>query len=295
MDEYQQSYLLIKSDNQTVTQNNATLVPDAGMISATAVALTIRGVVYTAESGGTSALGGATVVVYDGTGTALATTTTETTGPTTGSYTVAFNGEQGVAYDLTVSASGYQSKTTPVTFTDTFEKEVTVSLDNAATTHSIYGNVVDTATGTGLAGAHITITDGTTVIVSVTTMADGSYLAYDSFAVGSTYTVTVTKLGYTGDTSTVTMTDVAGVRQDFSLAVDGSNYTTIIGRVIVNGSSPAVGVANALVSLYEVDTGTGAENLVATVLSDTNGSYTFTNVVANKTYIVRAIKVELRV
>lgn len=248
--------------------------------------------VFTAQSSGTIEIGGATIVIYDPNGNAIVQGTSATSGVELGSYTLSFEGQLNVNYTVVVSADNYAATTDTISFTNNLNATIISLLNDASSVPTIYGRVVDQVTGLGLAYANISIT-GTNTVVNVSTMSDGTFLAYDSFQTGVTYTVVASKLGYdTNEIKVQIPTTSLSSFVSFVLGQNTSNLTSIVGRVIVEGSSPVAGIANALIGLFVInESATPNEKLVATALSDQYGSYTFTNVTPEKNYIIKAIKI----
>lgn len=288
-----ESYLLNSSSIQTTSANKQILLPSIALTGVQIQVLTIRGVVFTAESQGSVEIGGALVTLYDENGNAIAQTTTATAGTAIGSFTLVFEGNLNVNYSLTISADGFDPVTRPVTFTTTTSTLAILLLNNDSSLPIIYGTVTDAVTGAGVVGANVNIsgTDGNQV--NVTTVANGVFLSYDNYSRGVNYTVTVTALGYDGASQTVQIpTDSIGRNVIFNLEQNASNLTSIAGRIIVAGSSPAVGVADALVALYVASDEVGVTGeVVQTVLTDEFGTYTFINVDPTLSYIIRATKI----
>lgn len=292
VDNYSQSYLLNSTASQNVTQNNQTYVGNLPLTATSSVALTLRGVVTTLDSGGSDGIGGATVIVYGPNGNAIAQTTTDSSGTTIGAFTINFNGEQNVYYYVTATATGYENSTNTVIFDGTTFTTIVLILPTAADIYTFYGTIVDSVTGSGIGNVNVNITDNVNVNVNVTTSSDGNFLAYDNFVVGTTYTITANKLGYTEQETTAVMLDTTGTRVDFTLVANSDNYTSIIGRVVIDGSNPVAPIADALVGLYVVREGEiPVDNLVDTVFTDYYGNYTFLNLSTSNTYVVRAIKI----
>lgn len=293
MAQYIETYLLNASDLETTGTSAQTIVPNLALKGIQQVALTLRGVVFTAQSNGSVEIVGATIVIYDPNGNAIAQGTSATSGPEIGSYTLSFDGELNVNYTVTISANQYDSTTQTISFINSLNVLLISLLKNDSSLPAIYGRVLDEVTGLGIPDANVNIA-GNNVVVNVTTMSDGTFLAYDHFQTGVNYTVMASKLGYnsTQQNQVQILPDTAGRYVLLSLNQNTSNLTSIVGRVILEGSKPVVGIANALVGLYLIDdNATLDEQLVMTVLSDEYGSYTFNNVAPEKNYIIKAIKV----
>lgn len=292
MAEYVQSYLLNSSSLQTTEQNSQTIVPNIPLTGISRVALTINGVIYAESASGPTPIDGATVIAYGPDGAAVAQATSQTVGTQVGSYTLTFDGETNVNYTVMATLDGYEANTDVVIFTTSLTVSLSLLLGQESNLLAIYGKVIDANTGEAISGATIRIAGGGNVVI-VDTMSDGTFVAYDDFTVGTSYTVTANMLGYESQSQVVTIAQgQVGRYVIFALNMTGINLTSITGRVVVEGSSPVVGIANAFVGLYVVDpTANPARQLVATTLTDEFGSYTFPNVDGNQNYIIKAIKV----
>lgn len=288
MIQHVETYLLNASHIQTTTNNNQTIAPNLLLKGIEEVVLTIRGSVYTAQSKETIPIAYATVVVYSPNGNVLGETLTAEDG----SYTLTFDGEVNTNYTVTCSANGYDSNTDIIMFTNNLNIAVMFLLTNNTSLPAIYGRVINAA-GDGISNATVNITGGSSV-VNVKTMSDGTFLAYDNFHSGVNYVVSASKIGYGGASQTIEVqVGTVGKYMILTLPQNTTNLTSITGRVIIQGSSnPIVGVANAMVGLYLVDESANpAKQLVATVLTDEYGAYTFTNVDGGQNYIIKATKI----
>lgn len=292
MAEYVQSYLLNSSSLQTTEQNSQTIVPNIPLTGISRVGLTIIGIVYVESASGPIPVNGATVIAYGPDGTAVAQATSQTVGTQAGSYTLTFDGEVNVNYTVTATLDGYAATTDVVIFTTSLTASLNLLLGQEGNLLAIYGKVIDANTGEAISGATIRITGGGNVVI-VDTMSDGTFVAYDDFTTGTAYTVTANVLGYTSQSQVVTIEQgQIGRYVIFALNATGINLTSITGRVVVAGSSPVVGIADAFVGLYVVDPEANpARQLVATTLTDEFGSYTFPNVDGGQNYIIKATKI----
>lgn len=289
MAQYTETYLLNSSQTQQVTTNELTVVPTIPLTSTNRVLLTINGVVYTGTMSSPTPVNGARIIAYAPDGTPLAEDLTETIGNQEGSYSLVFEGEKNVTYNVTASLDGYNASTATTIFTNSEVRSISFLLGTENNILAIYGIVVDASTGTGIGNVNIRIV-GPEGGVTLTTASDGSFVAYDSFTAGSTYTVTASQLGYDTQTQQVVIAEGdIGKYITFALNRDNTNLTSITGRVIVEGSNPEVGIANAFVGLFIVST---SENqLIASKLTDEYGMYTFTNLDPSQVYIVKATKI----
>lgn len=292
MASYVETYLLNASDTVTVAKNTQTIVEDISLTGVQRETLTINGIVYELVNNTPTPINGVTVVVYDPEGTPLAQTLTETIGTQVGAYTLTFEGAANVNYSVTASLAGYDANTDVVTFTTTTVRSLSFLLNTDSSQLAIYGVVIDSVTSEPLPNAYVRIVGGGNTVI-VQTMSDGTFFAYDSFQTGIAYTVTASQVGYDPQTQTVTISEgQIGRYVIFALNADIMNLTNIAGRVIVAGSNPTVGIANALVGLFLVDEAANpAKQLIATVTIDEYGAYTFAGVDGGQTYIVKATKI----
>ena len=287
--QYTETYLLNSSDNQTVADNSITVVPSLPLTNFNGVLLTITGVVYTGTTANPTPVNGANVVVYGPDGTLLAEDISKTVGTQVGTYNLVFQGEKNVMYRVVASLEGYNSFSEVAIFTNTEVVSLLLLLTDKTDVLSIYGRVVDTKTGAGIENANISVVGGGNSVTAVTGV-DGSFIVYDGFTAGTNYTVTASKQGYNTQIQEVTIpTTSVGRAVTFTLDSDNTNITTIAGRVIVEGSNPPVGIADAFVGLFVVSS--SGVTLVDSRFSDSFGTYTFTNVDATQTYVIKANKI----
>ncbi|WP_298339398.1 carboxypeptidase regulatory-like domain-containing protein [Ferrimicrobium sp.] len=175
---------------QSLSNINVALTGGAGDVSGT----------VTSSSGGP--LGGVTVTAN--TESSAVTTTTATTGAEAGSYLLANLPTPGT-YAITFSAPGYQSQTVDVTLsTNATASGINATL--APATGTVEG-LVETASDQGLAGASITLSNGSTTITTVTASTPAGSYELPEVAPG-TYAITATLNGY--QSNTVEVQAVAG-------------------------------------------------------------------------------------
>lgn len=283
---YEQDYLINGTSLQTTTQNEVTNAGDLSLTLVSTEILTLRGAVYGGTTTSFTPIEGARVIIYDPNGTALESTTTAGTG----TYTLIFEGTRNVQYTVVASASGYESNHDTVTFSDSPFAALSLLLSPNSNTNTIYGKVIDT-NGEPISGAKISITNAANAVL-VSTMSDGTFIAYDGFTAGGTYSIIVNKLGYAETTQTIVYpADTNNYQVILTLAAVVDNYTAIIGRITIAGSSPAVGLNDALVGLYLYNAADQKETLIANQKTDQYGNYAFTNVTGGNQYRVRAIRI----
>lgn len=283
---YQEDHLINGTSLRTTTQNEVTNFGDVSLSVASTQRLTLRGAVYGGTTTNFNLLGGARVTVYDSNGVVLASTTTVATG----SYTLTFEGRSNVPYTVIASATGYEANYGSVTFDDSLLISRIFLLLPDSNINTIYGTIIDT-NGVPIGGANISITNGTNTVL-VTTLGDGTFIAYDGFTAGQRYTITVSKLGYGQTSQTITYpANTNNYQVILTLTELAENYTAIIGKITIAGSSPTIGLGDALVGLYVYNPLEEQEILIATQKTDQFGNYAFTNVAGGNQYRVRAIRV----
>ncbi|NME84179.1 carboxypeptidase-like regulatory domain-containing protein [Clostridium sp. SM-530-WT-3G] len=287
MAEYEQKYLLNKSGEETTVNNKQTLVPNIPLTPLVDVTeLTLTGMTYNSDI---QPIGGVRIVLYDSEGNAVAETVTSLGTETLvlGAYLIKFGGTLGETYRIVASADGYFDATDEVTF-DTTVKSRSFKLITDPGIKTIYGTVKG-EDGIGLGGAAVVITKGTENVVVVLSEDDGAYIAYDDFEEGVTYTVTANLLGYDSASAQVTFSGGENiVNVNLVLSERQINFTNIIGTIVVVGTTSPI--PHAFVGLYRIND--GVEELIRTTLTNEIGRYSFSNVAAGETYIVRALKIE---
>ena len=285
MDVYQQVYLINASDPVNAVQNQANLVAPLALTATTTEILTLRGQIFGGTTTNYSSLNGALVVVYDLNGVALGSATTDSGGY----YTVVFNGQRNTSYNVVASAPNYNATYGPVTFSNSSFAALSLLLTNASSIPIIMGQVTDT-NGQGIAGAEVYVSSSNSSVL-VTTMNDGSFIAYDSFTTGTNYTITASKMGYTSNSTTLTYpADNTSVKVTLILDSTNENLTTIIGKIIIAGSSPETVITDAYVGLFLINS-SGTEQLISSQKTNAAGLYAFTNVVGGNQYRIRAVKI----
>ncbi|WP_276957935.1 carboxypeptidase-like regulatory domain-containing protein [Ferrimicrobium acidiphilum] len=175
---------------QSLTNINVSLTGGAGDIS---------GKVVTASG---TPIGGATVTAS--VGSTSITATTATTGSQAGAFLLSHLPTPGT-YAITFSAPGYEAKTLDVTLaTNATASNIDATL--APSTSTIVGSV-NSSTGSGLAGATVTLTDGSTTVTTVSASSPAGSFELPEVSPG-TYSITATLNGYLSNTVQVTV--VAG-------------------------------------------------------------------------------------
>jgi GH18 family chitinase len=147
------------------------------------------------------------------------------------------------------------------------------------TYYTVNGTVLNGTTP--VSGVTVSAVSGATTLTAVSD-ANGAYTVANLVA-GSNYTVTAAKAGLTfAPASTVYNTIAANKTLNFTQNVVTPTYYTVSGTVL-NGTIPVSGVTVSGVS--------GATTLTA--VSDANGVYTVSNLVAGSNYTVTAAKAGL--
>ncbi|BBF41488.1 hypothetical protein lbkm_0167 [Lachnospiraceae bacterium KM106-2] len=284
MSKHHQVYSAQSSDPINIQQNNVVVVPDIAMTAASTKELILSGIVYNQNLVG---INGISVVLYSATGVPFAQATTETVNKKEGCFSITFEGDMNTSYTLIASGMNYNTSYQEIIFNGKKEN-VNFYLTANVNTKIIYGVVTD-LNGKGLKGAIVRISDATSDIVTVLTMSDGSYVAYDEFTVGTNYTVNVSLLGYiSGNMTAVIVDNTNSAFAPIKLTQSDGNVTSVVGT-IVNAKS-SVPIQNAMVGLYQMTV--SSFKLIATTYTDVYGYYAFTNVPMGSNYIVKATKIE---
>ncbi|MCH5231073.1 MAG: carboxypeptidase regulatory-like domain-containing protein [Muribaculaceae bacterium] len=158
-------------------------------------------------------------------------------------------------YAVTATVAGYKSATEDVAF-DGENQTVILVLALDATT--VTGTVIDSASEP-VAGATVTLLNGSSEIVSGTTASDGSYTLTINGAVPETVTIQVTANGYDNYTATLDTIEQGGtLTQNVTLTADLSALKSLLesGKAgkIYNLNGVEVGNGKALIpGIYIVD------------------------------------------
>ena len=179
---------------------------------------TLSGIVKDASG---SIISGATVTLNNG---------MTTTSGSDGSYS--FSGLVAGTYDLTGTASGYESKTSSVTISADAVQDIVLTVQ-ATPTYTISGKVTGSDTKAGIDGATVTVT-GTGVSETKTTDANGDYSIIDLES--GSYTVKIEAANYTADTQTVT---IGSVDETHDVELAAIVYP-LTGKVVVYGTGAAL-------------------------------------------------------
>jgi Ca2+-binding RTX toxin-like protein len=268
--------------NVTTTSGSAITAPSVGEYAPS----TISGTVFTdtnadgTQETGETGFAGQTVQLLQGT-TVVATTTTAANGG------YSFSGVAPGSYTVSVT------KATGDTFSTASTASVTTTSGSAITAPSVGEYAPSTITGTvfndtnadgtqetgegGFAGQTVQLLQGTTVVATTTTAANGGY-SFSGVAPGN-YTVSVTKA--TGDTfstaSTANVTTTSGsaitapsVGEYAPSTITGTVFNDENGNGVQNAGDP--GFASQTVQLLQGTT------VVATTTTGTSGTYSFSGV-----------------
>lgn len=290
---FEQVFAINKSEEQQLQNNQIIYVDDLVLEPVKTKLMQLKGTVYAGDTG--LPVNGVTIIVYNANDEAVATDETRTI-IQDGEYLVTFNGEYNQYYGVTALLEGYDSVNQNAVFSSSGAVTLDFILPLSTEQNTIYGTVAD-ANSNPIAGANVVIWTDTTS-VSVWTAEDGTYIAAADFKQEDQRIITVSKFGYISNTRPIIFPSATSLEENFTLQLDPlANYTTISGQVLAKGGSPVIGIANALVSLHQVNTAVTPQNevLIASMLTDAYGYYTFSNVPAGYVYIVRATKVEQRI
>ncbi len=271
-------FTTIRVNNATGTfTQNLYLIP-----TATVGTYTVSGIVYDSVSGAAlTPIVGARVILSStaiGGGGAVRDTVTTVTG---GAYSI--DSVAVGAYTLTVSDAAHATQTA----------NITITVRNVATDFkllrtvvaSITGAVTDSAAGTGIVGAKVyLLTTGRlgTLLDSAVTATGGTYTLSNvpSSAAGINYTVRASATDYVTGSVTATVTGTAATTANIKLVKIA--MASITGTVTDSSSSGIANLAGVSVSLR-----TGGTT-VDSVVTGSDGKYTFPNVPSGVTYTIRA-------
>jgi len=188
-----------------------------------------------------------------------------------GSYTIA-NVQTGIARSLRVQDSGFTTKNTTITLTDTAATTVNVQLVKILF-GSITGTVTDSVAGTAIAGAKVYLRTtgggGGTILDSAVTAASGSY-TITNVQTGIARMVRAQAAGFITKNATVTLTDTAALTVNFALRTSA----------IAIASRSAQGISTAF------DVGISRAGVIR--LSNCNDAGTFTLFDVNGRLLYRA-------
>jgi hypothetical protein len=166
------------------------------------------------------------------------------------------------------AAKGYTFKTTAVTVTDT---ALTVDFKLVAIVYgSVGGTVTDSAAGTAIPGAIVTLSSVTTFVTKTDTAGTDGSFSFDSLQIGK-YSITASASKYALKADSVALSDTARKTLDFKIV--GLLYFAVSGKV--TDSVTGAAVVGALVALRTGSTTTVAAT-IDSVLTDSSGHYSFT-------------------
>jgi hypothetical protein len=275
MSSRKEQYLLGRSSQFTLTtagenQTNLTLDSNPTLNYAT---------IFTTVTAGTTPVFNALVQILSSSGNPVGSQFTNALGQ------AASNQLANGVYQVVASAPTYVTSD-PVTANLTGTGCVTVSIsltaDPRAAFNTIYGLVLDNASGSRLTNATVTLTDSLGQITASTlTNSEGQYLLYE-ISNGS-YTISTSRGGYTASAPLpITVSGSQIAQTNLSLAPETATEGTVQGLITdQNGAF----LAGASVGLYSVADST--ETLAQTTFANDNGFYLFGNVAAG-TYLVKA-------
>ena len=223
------------------------------------------------DSAAGTALAGAKVYLRTTGGGGGGTILDSTVTAASGSYTIA-NVQTGIARSLRVQDSGFTTKNTTITLTDTAATTVNVQLVKILF-GSITGTVTDSVAGTAIAGAKVYLRTtgggGGTILDSAVTAASGSY-TITNVQTGIARMVRAQAAGFITKNATVTLTDTAALTVNFALRTSA----------IAIASRSAQGISTAF------DVGISRAGVIR--LSNCNDAGTFTLFDVNGRLLYRA-------
>lgn len=246
------------------------------------IGATVSGIVYDTTLTTGDPVEGATVVVYDATGTAVFFGITGATGE----YQI-IGLADATAYTINAAKDGYVTSVTS-SFTSDIDtptvQDFAIIPNTNENLNTVYGIVSDSAAipvpVEGATAILLNTTSGA-LYSSTTTIADGEYAVYDVPA--GNYSLKVLKNGY-----------VSPAAVEFSLTTEQnhlenvtleSNDTGVVsGKITDNETAP---VNNAFVGIYSVDENDVPETLVDYTFTNSQGIYVFGNIAAGS-YIIKA-------
>lgn len=263
---------------ETRTVPLTTAAVDAGTIT---LAKSTGSIAGTVSQNGIGPIGGVAVTVSAGDTTF--TTFTASSGtvggyfiddlPIPATYTVTFAGE-GLVSQVRVQDLDPANSTADSTNVDVSLGRSTATVQGLV--HGVDSNPV--------AGATVVLSDGTLTRTLVTANDPVGRFAFSAVPAG-TYTLTATLPGTTASVRLVTV--VADTDQDLDIAVEAQ--ASVTGRVLLLNTTTGVyePLPGATVRLFKPADFPGAPSAaVATIVTDTNGNYTFTALDAPQNYVI---------
>jgi len=136
-------------------------------------------------------------------------------------------------YSLSVTATGYQSKTDTVPISGS-DVQYDVQLTLLPSTYQVSGYVYRTGTTTGISGVTLSFSPGS---YSATTDSSGHYVV--SGVSSGAYSVTMTASGYQSASGSVTVSG-ADATKDFEMSVSSSGNRVISGYVYKTGTTTGI-------------------------------------------------------
>jgi hypothetical protein len=284
-------YTLTVSSTGYTSKTHTIVAADTSLVISLEATVT-SSVSGTVDSAGSATLISGAIVTLRSSGTATSTSEKDTTGAD-GTYSFA-SVSTGI-YTISVSATGYTTKSVTDTVTAT-AGTVNVSLI-ATVTSSISGTIDSAGSATLISGAIVTLrSSGTATSTSVkdTTGADGTY----SFASVSTgiYTISVSATGYTTKSVSDTVTATAGTVNISLVATVVAKTITISGTVSDSSGNKLDSVYVAFRSIGTTDTTGGAIATSGTTLlkdtTGTDGAFSLSSTYLSGKYVLRLINLK---
>ncbi len=179
---------------------------------------------------------------------------------TDGKY--AFDSVTTGAASISVTARGYVTKTASITVPDT---ALTADVKLVAIVYgAVSGTVTDSAAGTAIPGAIITLSSSTTFLMKTDTAGTDGTFSFDSVELGK-YSVNASAAKYVAKIDSVVLTDTA--RKTLDIKLGAAVYFAVSGKVTDSVSGAAI--VGALVALRNASGVT-----LDSVLTDSTGLYT---------------------
>jgi hypothetical protein len=239
---YQTKSFGFSLDNNIATIINASLVPNAGIISGTVI-----------NENTTNPISGATIKLFQGT-TFLTTTSTNTSGG------YSFPNLAPGNYIVVAGATGYGTEFQGAVVSIGITTTVNFALRSQQ--GAIAGTVTDASTTNPISGATVTILNGNTIITSVETDVGGNYSA-PNLTPGN-YTVIVYAINYQTQSKGATVTAGNTTIVDFALISAPGTIQGIVTRADTNAP-----ISGATVAIFQ------QVNFIGSVLTSPDGTYLF--------------------
>ena len=270
-------YNTMAQSNLIIADSTATYTRDLYLVAI--VYDSVTGTVTDSVAG--TAVAGAKVLLRTGTGGGSTTIDSAVTG-SDGKYTLDSVPTRASAYTLSVSMTGYTTKTASVTVANATPVVGDVKIV-AIVYGSITGMVTDSVAGTAVAGAKVYLrtTGGAgTLLDSAITATDGSY-TITHVQSGIARSLSAQATGFTTKTATVTVVGTAALTANFQL------IAIIYGSITGTVTDSVAGTAVAGAKVY-LRTTSGGGTVLDSAVTAANGTYTISNVQSGIARTLRA-------